>query len=479
MWAQLAGLMQEAALAMSYRVLVIDDETGIREAIRMTLEYEHYKVDEARSGQEGIDKATKTPYDALLLDIKMPVLDGIEVLENLKEQRVTAPVIMVSGHGDVHTAVECTKRGAFDFLEKPLNREKLLLAVRNAVRQRFLEEENIELRERTEREYQLVGEAQVMRDLRAQIERASPTKATVLIQGESGTGKELVAREIHRRSSRANMAFVQVNCAAIPEELIESELFGHEKGSFTGAVRKQTGKFAAADGGTIFLDEVGDMSLRTQAKVLRVLQEGEVEPVGSATVVKVDVRVIAATNKDLEEEIRGGRFREDLYYRLNVIPIRTPPLRERRDDVSNLAQHFARGFSEEHNYHPKRFTPTALKALQDAPWRGNVRELRNMIERLVIMVAGDAIDITDLPAEFFRTSSDIISTAMRLNTLQEFKDEAEKGFIVAKLREFGWNVSKTAEEIDTPRSNLYKKIEQYNIKRETGGVASAEGDAPA
>ena len=461
---------------MPFRILVVDDETAIREAIRMTLEYEGYRVEEARSGQEGIDKSTKTPYDAILLDIKMPVLDGIEVLENLKEQRVAAPVIMVSGHGDISTAVECTKRGAFDFLEKPLNRDKLLLTVRNAVRQQKLEEEVDELRERTEREYQLVGASSGMAELRAQIERAAPTKATVLIQGESGTGKELVAREIHRRSSRSKTPFVQVNCAAIPEELIESELFGHEKGSFTGAVRKQTGKFVAADGGTIFLDEVGDMSLRTQAKVLRVLQEGEVEPVGAATVIKVDVRVIAATNKDLTEEIRNSRFREDLFYRLNVIPIRTPPLRERRDHIPTLAEHFASLFSVEYNKHAKKLTQSALKALQDAPWRGNVRELRNMIERLVIMVPNDNIDIADLPAEFFRAAADIITTAMRLATLQDFKDEAEKAFILAKLREHGWNVSRTAEAIDTPRSNLYKKIEQYNIKRE-GGVGVAAGDS--
>jgi len=459
---------------MPFRILVVDDETAIREAIRMTLEYEGYRVDEARSGQDGLDKAGRTAYDAILLDIKMPVLDGIEVLENLKTQRVAAPVIMVSGHGDVSTAVECTKRGAFDFLEKPLNRDKLLLAVRNAVRQQKLEEENIELRDRVERDYQIVGESAAMKELRAQIELAAPTKATVLIQGESGTGKELVAREIHRRSSRANGPFVQVNCAAIPEELIESELFGHEKGSFTGAVRKQTGKFVAADGGTIFLDEIGDMSLRTQAKVLRVLQEGEVEPVGAATVVKVEVRVIAATNKDLTEEIRGGRFREDLFYRLNVIPIRTPPLRERKEDIPLLAQHFAKVFSQEYNKHEKKFSPAALKALQDAAWRGNVRELRNMIERLVIMIPPDTIDIGDLPAEFFRAATEIISSSMRLNTLQEFKDEAEKAFIVAKLREHGWNVSKTAEAIDTPRSNLYKKIEQYAIKREGGGAAVVE-----
>ncbi len=461
---------------MPYRILVVDDETAIREAIRMTLEYEGYRVDEARSGQEGIDKATKVPYDAILLDIKMPVLDGIEVLENLKQQRVVTPVVMVSGHGDIQTAVECTKRGAFDFLEKPLNRDKLLLSVRNAVRTQKLEEEVDELRERAERDYQLVGDSPGMRDLREQIERAAPTKATVLIEGESGTGKELAAREIHRRSSRSRMPFVQVNCAAIPEELIESELFGHEKGSFTGAVRKQTGKFVAADGGTIFLDEVGDMSLRTQAKVLRVLQEGEVEPVGSAMVVKVDVRVITATNKDLVEQIRAGRFREDLYYRLNVIPIRTPPLREKREDIPVLAQHFAALFAEEHNKHPKKFTQAALRALQDASWRGNVRELRNMIERLVIMIPTDTIDITDLPAEFFRAATDIITSAMPLAKLQDFKDEAEKAFILAKLREHGWNVSKTAEAIDTPRSNLYKKIEQYGIKREGGaGVAAGDG----
>ncbi len=459
---------------MPFRILVVDDETAIREAIRMTLEYEGYRVDEARSGQDGLDKATRTPYDAILLDIKMPVLDGIEVLENLKAQRVPTPVIMVSGHADITTAVECTKRGAFDFLEKPLNRDKLLLAVRNAVRQQKLEEENIELRDRVERDYQIVGESPAMKALRGQIELAAPTKATVLIEGESGTGKELVAREIHRRSSRANAPFVQVNCAAIPEELIESELFGHEKGSFTGAVRKQTGKFVAADGGTIFLDEIGDMSLRTQAKVLRVLQEGEVEPVGAATVVKVDVRVIAATNKELTEEIRAGRFREDLFYRLNVIPIRTPPLRERKEDVPLLAQHFAKVLSQEYNKHEKKFTPAALKALQDAAWRGNVRELRNMIERLVIMIPSDTLDIADLPAEFFRAATEIIASAMRLSTLQEFKDEAEKAFIVAKLREHGWNVSKTAEAIDTPRSNLYKKIEQYNIKREGGGAPVVE-----
>src|SRR3954471_23967646 len=356
---------------MAFRILVVDDETAIREAIRMTLEYEGYRIDEARSGQDGIEKATRTaaPYDAILLDIKMPVLDGIEVLENLKEQHVPSPVIMVSGHGDISTAVECTKRGAFDFLEKPLNRDKLLLSVRNAVRQQKLEEEVGELREREARDYQLVGDAAAMRELKTQIELAAPTKATVLITGESGTGKELVAREIHRRSSRAAMPFIQVNCAAIPEELIESELFGHEKGSFTGAVRKQTGKFVAADSGTIFLDEIGDMSLRTQAKVLRVLQNGEVEPVGAERTIQVDVRVVAATNRNLEDEIAAGRFREDLYYRLNVIPIRTPALREHLEDLALLVDHFVRRYAEQNNFRAKEFTPDALGHLKALPWK--------------------------------------------------------------------------------------------------------------
>ena len=456
------------------RVLIIDDEASIRDSIRMILEYEQYKVDEARSGQDGIDKATKQKYDAILLDIKMPVIDGLEVLDQFKAQKVSSPVVMVSGHGDIHTAVECTKRGAFDFLEKPLNRDRLLLAVRNAIRQRTLQDENLGFRDKAEREYQIVGQSAPMADLRAQTERAAPTRATVLIRGESGTGKELVAREIHRLSSRADQPFIQVNCAAIPEELIESELFGHEKGSFTGAVRKQIGKFVAADSGTIFLDEIGDMSMRTQAKVLRVLQEGEVEPVGSATVVNVDVRVIAATNKDLEEEIRKSRFREDLYYRLNVIPIQTPTLRQRREDIPLLAEHFAKLFSEEHNKKSRKFTAAAERALQEAPWRGNVRELRNLVERLVIMAPNESIDASDLPPELFRAPEEIIGGAIRLGTLQEFKDQAEKSFILAKLREHGWNVSRTAEAIDTPRSNLYKKIEQYNIKREGAALPVPE-----
>jgi two-component system, NtrC family, nitrogen regulation response regulator NtrX len=466
----------EGSFEMSARVLVVDDESAIREAIRTTLEYEGYEVDESRSGQEALEMLGREAWDVILLDIKMPAMDGLEVLENLRSRKNRTPVVMISGHADIQTAVEATRLGAYDFLEKPLNRDRLLLSVRNAVKQRLLEDENTRLRMDDESRFRIVGESASIVELRELIDRAAPTKATVLIAGESGTGKELVARDIHTKSPRADKAFVQVNCAAIPDELIESELFGHEKGSFTGAVRRQVGKFVAADGGTIFLDEIGDMSLKTQAKVLRVLQEGHVEPVGAASVITVDVRVIAATNKNLAEEIKQGRFREDLYYRLNVIPIRTPPLRERRDDIVLLAQHFALEFAGENNYRTKSFTEGALGALKDARWRGNVRELRNMVERLVVMTPSDEIDLKDLPAEIFHDGHEITEGIMRFSTLQEFKDSSEKAFILAKLRENGWNVSRTAEAIATPRSNLYKKIEQYDIKREGGAGVVENGD---
>ena len=468
---------------MPYRVLVIDDETAIREAIRMTLEYEGYKIEEARSGQEGLDKAGRTDYDAILLDIKMPVLDGIEVLDNLKAQKITSPVVMVSGHGDVHTAVECTKRGAFDFLEKPLNRDKLLLTVRNAVRLRQVEEENSELRSKAEKEYQLVGESAVMKDLKSQVERAAPTKATVLITGESGTGKELVAREIHRRSSRASEPFIQVNCAAIPEELIESELFGHEKGSFTGAVRKQTGKFVAADGGTIFLDEVGDMSLRTQAKVLRVLQEGEVEPVGSATVIKVDVRVIAATNKDLTEEIRAGRFREDLYYRLNVIPIRTPPLRKRLEDIPLLVRVLLRSMNAEECEH--LFTSEVIDDMARHDWPGNVRELRNYVERSVVLdlaapasqrnSAVDSLPSGKVLARPRPVGADPGASAVQSPAIidlqkpfREAKEELITGFerryLSSLLEASGGNISRAARMAKMDRMYLYRLLQRYELR---------------
>jgi two-component system nitrogen regulation response regulator NtrX len=376
----------------------------------------------------------------------------------------------------VSTAVEATKLGAFDFIEKPLSSERVLVTIRNVLDQSRLADENRSLKRAVEARHQMVGESPALRQIWDAIKRAAPTNATVLLLGESGVGKELVARAIHRNSLRSRERFVQVNCAAIPEELIESELFGHEKGSFTGATEKQIGKFEQADRGTIFLDEVGDMSAKTQAKVLRVLQEGEVERLGSARTIKVDVRVIAATNKDLEAEIEKGNFREDLYFRLSVIPIRVPPLRDRRDDIPVLVRHFVDVFSRDNNRRPQRFTAAALEYLQKARWKGNVRELKNTVERLLIMTPGDPIDVDDL-REFVRTEAPKTAPAAggadaereRPGTLREFKESAEREFLVQKLRENGWNISKTAEVIGTPRSNLYKKLEQYAISQENDG----------
>src|SRR4051795_10187987 len=379
------------------RILVIDDEAAIRDSLKMTLEYEGYEFIGAATGQEGLALAEREAPDLVLLDVKMPGMDGIEVLDRLRAMNDALPVVVVSGHGTISTAVEATKKGAFDFIEKPFATDRVLVSLRNALDQRQLRDENRTLKKAVEVRHQMIGDSATLKQVMAAIARAAPTTATVLIQGESGVGKELVARTIHRNSLRSRDRFVQVNCAAIPEELIESELFGHEKGSFTGATEKQVGKFEQADRGTIFLDEIGDMSAKTQAKVLRVLQEGEVERLGSARTVKVDVRVIAATNKNLEEEIEKGRFREDLYFRLAVIPIYVPPLRERPGDVQLLVRHYMEYFSRENNVRPKRITPAALEALGRYRWKGNIRELRNTVERLNIMTSGDVIDVADLP----------------------------------------------------------------------------------
>src|SRR6516164_3138592 len=378
------------------RILVIDDEAAIRDSLRMTLEYEGYEFLGAATGQEGLALAEREAPDLVLLDVKMPGMDGIEVLERLRNMNDQLPIVVISGHGTISTAVEATKKGAWDFIEKPFASERVLVSLRNALDQRQLRDENRSLKKAVEIRHQMIGDSAALKQVMAAVARAAPTNATVLITGESGVGKELVARTIHRNSLRSRERFVQVNCAAIPEELIESELFGHEKGSFTGATEKQVGKFEQADRGTIFLDEVGDMSAKTQAKVLRVLQEGEVERLGSAKTIKVDVRVIAATNKDLEDEIAEGRFREDLYFRLAVIPVHVPPLRERSEDIPALVRHFADLFSRENNRRAQRFTPAALDALQKARWKGNVRELRNTVERLLIMTPGDSIDADDL-----------------------------------------------------------------------------------
>jgi two-component system nitrogen regulation response regulator NtrX len=454
---------------MTARVLVIDDEAAIRDAMRMILEYEGYECALAASGPEGLAAIEREVPDLVFLDIRMPGMDGLEVLDRIRAITDTLPVVIVSGHGTVATAVEATKRGAFDFIEKPLESERVLVTVRNAIDRARLVTENRALKRAESAKYEMVGQSPALARVTEAIRRAAPTNATVLLLGESGVGKELVARAIHRNSQRGRERFVQVNCAAIPEELIESELFGHERGSFTGATEKQIGKFEQADRGTIFLDEVGDMSAKTQAKVLRVLQEGEVERLGSARTLKVDVRVIAATNKNLEEEIEKGSFREDLYFRLSVVPIAVPPLRERPEDIPLLVRHFTDLFGRENNFKPRRFTPAAMDLLQRHRWKGNVRELKNTVERLLIMAAGDPIEAADVrdvlrvekPAGDASPAKDTGSA-----TLREFREVSERAFLVSKLRENGWNISRTAEVIGTPRSNLYKKLEQYGISQE-------------
>jgi two-component system nitrogen regulation response regulator NtrX len=469
---------------MARRILVCDDEADIRESLRTLLTEEGYEVTAVASGLNAVSEAPD--HDAILLDIKMPGQDGLDTLAKLRARGLATPVVMISGHGDVKTAMEAVRAGADDFLEKPLSSEHVLNALRRVLDTSRLARENLELKSRLGIG-RIVGSSEPMRRLLADIGKAAPTPATVLIVGPSGTGKELVARAIHDASLVKAGPFVQVNCAAIPDTLIESELFGHERGSFTGAERKQTGKFVEADGGTIFLDEVGDMSAPAQAKVLRVLQEGEVEPVGSPRVVKVKVRVVAATNRDLTTLIAQGKFREDLYYRLNVLVLRTPPLAERREDVPVLVAWFAEQFAKTNNYRPKRFTDAALEALATRAWPGNVRELKNHVERLMIMSDADVLDASDVdggaaPAAgeaglvtvrggkvVDPASAGVWERLVGIRTLQEFQDETEKLFLVAKLAENGGNVTRTAEAVDTPRSNLYKKIDRYGLRRDREG----------
>jgi two-component system nitrogen regulation response regulator NtrX len=458
---------------MKPRILVIDDEPAIRDSLRMIIEYEGYEFIGASAGPEGIVLAERESPDVILLDIKMPGMDGFEALERIRAA-CDAPVVMISGQGSGATGADAVRRGAFDFIDKPPDTDRLLVIIRNALERSRMTDEVRVLRRAVEAKHEIVGDSFQVRQLMEAVRRAAPTNATVLIQGESGVGKELIARAIHRNSLRSRERFVQVNCAAIPEELIESELFGHEKGSFTGATEKQIGKFEQADRGTIFLDEVGDMSLKTQAKVLRVLEEGEVERVGSSRTIRVDVRVIAATNKDLEKEIEKGNFREDLFFRLSVIPLRVPPLRDRVEDIPALVQHFLDTLARENNFRRRRITPRAMEALQRHRWKGNIRELRNTVERSLIMTAGDAIDLADLPdavrVDPRPTPPDNGGdTAVSAGTLREFKESAERLFLVQKLRENGWNISHTAEVIGTPRSNLYKKLEFYKISQETDG----------
>jgi two-component system nitrogen regulation response regulator NtrX len=450
------------------RVLIVDDEEAVRSSLRMIFDYEGYEVLLAANGPAGLKMAEQEGPDLVFLDIKMPQMDGLEVLKRLKEKESSPPVVILSGHGTVKTAVEAVKLGAFDFIEKPPESERILIVARNALGHKRLADENRRLKLSFDDRYRMVGLSPALEKVWESIRRAAPTNATVLLTGESGVGKELAARAIHRNSLRQDQPFIQVNCAAIPEELIESELFGHEKGSFTGATEKQIGKFELAHRGTIFLDEVGDMSLRTQAKVLRVLQEGEVERIGSQKTIQVDVRVIAATNRKLEEEIEAGRFREDLFFRLSVLPIRVPPLRERPEDVEPLIEHFVKDFCAANNFRAKAFDPAAMEALRHHRWRGNVRELKNAVERLLIMTEGDQIRLEDVVG-VLRPPTDDTASLNAANTLRDFKEAAERAFLVAKLRESDWNISATSQTIGTPRSNLYKKLDQYGITQETDG----------
>ncbi|MFI5251151.1 MAG: sigma-54-dependent transcriptional regulator [Bacteroidota bacterium] len=443
-------------------ILIIDDEKSVIESIKMILEYEKYTVNSAENGMKGLNLLSSSPTDAILLDIKMPDMDGIEVLREIKKRNNEIPVIMISGHGTFETAVEATKHGAFDYLSKPLDRDKLLITVRNALRQRDLV---VEVRKVRDKEI-ILGSSEKIQSILSVIQRVAQTDARVLITGESGTGKELVAKAIYRASKRINKPFVEVNCAAIPGELIESELFGHEKGSFTGATAQRMGKFEQADDGTIFLDEIGDMSLSAQAKVLRALEEGKVERVGGERLIPVDVRVLAATNKDLSVEIQAGRFREDLYHRLNVIPILVPPLRDRRDDIPTLVYAFIDDICSRNGIPQKKISEDAMQTLYLMEWRGNVRELRNAVERLVIMCAGSTIEQSDLQLLGYaerKVGDDLVSTS---RTFQEFKDRAEAAFIKHQLDVHEWNISKTAEALEMERSHLYTKIKKYDLKEE-------------
>ena len=449
---------------MKPTVLIVDDEAGVRSALSGVLRDEGYAVEAVESGELCLERVTRVTFDVIVLDIWLPGMDGLATLERLRQRNVESPVVMISGHGNIESAVRATKLGAYDFIEKPLSLEKTVLVIGNAVRQRRLEAENRALRASVDRRLTMVGESYAMAQLREQIAMAAPTNGRVLIFGENGTGKELVAKSIHAQSRRRVAPFIEVNCAAIPEELIESELFGHMKGAFTGAIADRRGKFELADGGTLFLDEIGDMTLKTQAKVLRALQEQIVEPVGGTASVKVDVRVLAATNKDLTTEIRGGRFREDLYFRLNVIPVYVPPLRERPGDVPLLAEHFMAELAREYGRRPKRFDPAALAGLRGYHWPGNVRELRNVIERLIIMVPGETITTADLA---FLNGGSIVrgpdAVAPLTAPLHEARDRFERDYILRVLAEQQGNISRTADALGVERSNLYRKMKGFGI----------------
>ncbi len=446
-------------------ILIVDDEPGVRSSLGAVLRDEGYDVDAVEGGEACLERLGRQAYDVVVLDIWLPGMDGLATLSRMRERQIDSEVVIISGHGSVEAAVRAIKMGAFDFVEKPLSLEKTVLVVRNALRQRRLEAENIALRAKVDAQHAMVGDSYLMTKLREQVAMAAPTNGRVLIFGENGTGKELVARNIHSMSRRRSSPFVEVNCAAIPEELIESELFGHVRGAFTGAVADRRGKFELAHGGTVFLDEIGDMSLKTQAKVLRVLQEQVMEPVGGSTRIRVDARVLAATNKDLPAEIRAGRFRDDLYFRLNVVPISVPPLRERQEDIPLLAEHFMALLAREYGRRSKSFTAGAVAAMQRYGWPGNVRELRNLVERLIIMVPGDRVteeDLTFLEQGMVATPR-IPLQAEALAPLHYARDQFEKEYILRALAAQHGNISRTAEVLGVERSNLYRKMRSFGI----------------
>ncbi|MAN48939.1 MAG: Fis family transcriptional regulator [Gemmatimonadetes bacterium] len=450
------------------RLLIVDDEKGIRDALAQVFEYEGQEVRVAEDGPDALLVANTFQPDLVFLDVKMPGMDGLEVLARLGDESPGSLVIMISGHGTIDTALEATRRGAYDFLEKPLDTDRLLVTLHRALELKGLTESMAELRSQVESRYEIVGNSLPIRRVLERVEKVAATDARILISGENGTGKELVARAIHRLSSRSDTVFIEVNCAAIPSELIESELFGHLRGSFTGAFADRAGKFEQANGGTLFLDEIGDMSRDAQAKVLRVLEQGVLTRIGGSEAVEVDVRVLSATNKNLEQEIEDGGFREDLFYRLNVVPISVPPLRERQEDIPMLVTHFSEGMTAREGSAARVFSDAAMERLKTLTWPGNVRELRNTVERLLILSDGSKItsdDVDSLTISRAR-SVDPGRELLALDNFSAFKEEAERAYIVGKLRANDWNVAETARRIEMPRSNLYKKIERYGLVRE-------------
>jgi DNA-binding NtrC family response regulator len=451
------------------KILIIDDEKAIRNTLREILEYEGYQVEEAGNGEEGIQRIEAEDFDVVLCDVKMPKMDGMAVLSKVKEIDEDLPVVMISGHGNVEMAVEATKKGAYDFIVKPPDLNKLLITVRNSIDRKELVVETKVLRRRASKTRDIIGDSPAIKNILDTIDKVAPTDARVLITGENGTGKELVARWIHEKSLRAKQPLIEVNCAAIPTELIESELFGHEKGAFTSAIKQRIGKFEQAHNGTIFLDEIGDMSLSAQAKVLRALQENKITRVGGEKDIEVDVRVIAATNKNLMKEIEKGNFRMDLYHRISVILIHVPSLNERRDDIPLLAEKFVKEVCEDGGLPKKSFLPQALEEFKKLNFSGNIRELRNIVERLVIL-GQTRITLEDIQkfANPINARDEEKSVYERFSTLQEFKEYVERIFIEEKLKKNGWNVAKTAAEIDIQRSHLYNKIEKYSLKRGEG-----------